>query len=461
MTGKPTPITAPTPEEWARLDQAARCYWWGEMLELRWSILRHAYQVPGDGREHWRVHWLQAGRGAGKTRGAAEWMLQRRLKYPGTRGGLLGPKFRHVRRTMLYGKSGLITLLPNPGLATVNLTDRVIQFANGSVIEWFSSEQPEDIRGPEFHDFWIDEPAELSDGKTCFQNMRGAVRLKGIDGGPRALLTGTPKPVELINLIAQRIRERPDSFTRSRGSTLDNRGNLDAEWLADLQDEYAGTSLWAQEMAGELLGQAEGALWQQSWIKHARSADHPRFEDVILAIDPSDSWEGDECGLLTLARTSGKHPVTGRACRLGFVLADDTVRESMASWTKLLPGITRTHGVSTWVIEASLGATLGETIEAVRSENDLRVKIEWVPAKGSKAARAEPVARQYEQGLWTHLTDTPGGSLDLLEAEQIQWEPGVTKRSPNRIDALAHGGRWLLGKGVRKGSSHRPNDLVG
>jgi phage terminase large subunit-like protein len=69
------------------------------------------------------------------------------------------------------------------------------------------------------------------------------------------------------------------------------------------------------------------------------------------------------------------------------------------------------------------------------------------PTNGSKADRAQPVVALYEQtatgGERIYHAPRSIGGLAALEDEQTTWEPD-SKWSPNRIDALVHGARYLM-----------------
>lgn len=436
-----------------QLDPIGLAAFHGEMRRRAWDMQAHPYQQPGDGQTTWAVHLLQAGRGAGKTRSAAEWMLIRRLIYPGTRGGILAPKFRHAWQTCLRGKSGILTLADEAGIEyTANRNDRVVTFTNGSTIEWFSSEQPEDVRGPEFHDFWIDEPASLWEGEQCYSNVRGAVRLDGIDG-PKLYVTGTPKPVPIIRKITEGVRTSPGTFTISRAITMDNEANLAPEFIAALREEYEGTRFWEQEVLGHLIEEAAGALWKSEWFRRdgfrVTLEQAGALDTIAIGLDPADSYKGDEVGILVGAR--GK---SGR----GYLLADETLRGSMLTWTQTLGRISREHGARVWIVEKSLGASMRETLDAAAAEAGVPIQIKYVTPVGSKASRAEPVARMYEQGKISHVVDAPGGSLEQVEAEYTTWEPADAK-SPGRIDASAHLFTHLMVQ-RRSAGGFRASDLL-
>jgi len=61
--------------------------------------------------------------------------------------------------------------------------------------------------------------------------------------------------------------------------------------------------------------------------------------------------------------------------------------------------------------------------------------VRTVHASRGKAVRAEPVAALYEQGRVSHV-----GPLAMLEDQMTTWDPGTSRKSPDRIDALV----WAL-----------------
>ena len=55
-----------------------------------------------------------------------------------------------------------------------------------------------------------------------------------------------------------------DTFI-TRGSTYGNRSNLAAAFYRQVIGKYEGTRLGRQEIYGEILGDAPGALWNREW----------------------------------------------------------------------------------------------------------------------------------------------------------------------------------------------------
>jgi phage terminase large subunit-like protein len=61
----------------------------------------------------------------------------------------------------------------------------------------------------------------------------------------------------------------------TRGGTRDNRANLPARFIADVEREFGGTLLARQELDGELLEDLPGALWTRALIERCRDGAVP------------------------------------------------------------------------------------------------------------------------------------------------------------------------------------------
>jgi phage terminase large subunit-like protein len=232
-------------------------------------------------------------------------------------------------------------------------------------------------------------------------------------------------------------------------STLANRANLSAEYLRNLFTLYAGTALERQELHGELLDIVEAALWQPNDIRRVDLTYLAFFSQEIISVigvDPGLTTGGDATGIVTIRSTTELSLTTRKA----MVIAD---------WTEegLQPERWAARVVEAWRTERDLvgnipivcaeknagGELVAAVIEGVAGENVIPIAL--IPAKGSKAARAEPVVLGYRQDRIRHLDDLP----ELVE-EMTSWEPPVpgTSRgsgwSPNRMDAMVHGIRALL-----------------
>lgn len=167
-----------------------------------------------------------------------------------------------------------------------------------------------------------------------------------------------------------------------------------------------------------------GALWRRTWIEEntvLRIPDSVQIVRQYVAVDPSATAEGDECGIITGGKGSDG---------IVYVVADDTLRGSPETWGKASVTAYHRHEADRIVYEANQG---GEMVRLVFRVVDPSVPTQKVWASRGKVPRAQPVAAMTEQGKIKFV-----GDFDKLTDELCGWTPesGV---SPNRLDAFV----WL------------------
>ena len=189
-----------------------------ESLEDRrvaWETdLARPEQLPSDN-EDWSIYLYLAGRGAGKTRTAAEWLAWEATVQNNTRWAIVAPTFGDVRDVCAEGESGIINILRSYGsLLDYNRSQGAITLTNGSKIKLFSADEPDRLRGPQHHGGWCDELAAW-DKPDAYDQYKFGLRL-GDD--PKTVITTTPRPTKLIKELVEDNR----TFV-TRGSTFDYR----------------------------------------------------------------------------------------------------------------------------------------------------------------------------------------------------------------------------------------------
>lgn len=365
---------------------------------------------------------LQAGRGFGKTRVGAETVREWSEKYP--RIHLVAPTAADARDVMIEGESGLLNCFPPDERPVYEPSKRRVTFANGSLAFAFSAEEPERLRGPQCFAFWADELAAWR-FPEAWDNLLFGFRL-GSD--PRGVITTTPKPTKLVrDLVA-------DPHTAvTRGTSYDNRSNLAPAFFDAIIRKYEGSRLGRQELLAELLEDMEGAIFKQQLIDAARlRLDEVRWDFVVrivVAIDPAvtNTEDSDETGIVVCALTSTAHI---------FVLDDLSCRETPLGWARIAINAYRTRRADRIVGEVNNGGDLVESNIRVIGPN---VPFRKVRASRGKMVRAEPLAALYEQGRVHHV-----GFFDKLETQMCEYVPGITKKSPDRMDALVWAAAELL-----------------
>jgi len=240
---------------------------------------------------------------------------------------------------------------------------------------------------------------------------------------PRVVVTTTPKPIKLLRDWTSR---SDGSVYVTKGSTFENSTNLSQTALIELKARYEGTRIGRQELYGELLESAEGALWSRHWIENCRiAADKvPPLIRIVTAIDPAvtSGEESDETGIVTAGMSAD-----GRY----FILADDTIRATPMGWAQAAINAYKKHKADRIIAEGNNG---GDMIINLLHQVDRNVPVRKVTATRGKQLRAEPISALYEQHRVHHV-----GAFPQLEDQMVMWTP-ESKESPDRLDALV----WAL-----------------
>ena len=264
----------------------------GELLHL-WRAWARSTQLPPDG--DW-ITWLyMAGRGAGKTRTASEWIRQR--VYDGSQSiALVGRTPADVRDVMIEGDSGLLNVFPPHERPKHEPSNRRIIFHTGAVGHVYSSEQPDHLRGPQHDTAWCDEMATFK-ARAAWDNLQLGLRL----GSPRQIVTTTPKPV-----AAMRELVRNPHTVLTRDTSYANRANLAPAFFAQVIQMYEGTARGQQEIMGMLLDSLPGALWTREMIRYRLT---PPTTRRCIGVDPSigDGETSDECGIVGVGMADDKN----------------------------------------------------------------------------------------------------------------------------------------------------------
>jgi phage terminase large subunit-like protein len=396
-----------------------------EELQHTWEFWARPEQLePND---DWNIWIALAGRGWGKTRAGVEW-VRHQVKSGKKRIAAVAPTNSDIRRVMVEGESGFLNVCwkgdktyrgGKLGYPNWSPTNRTLTWENGAKVEFYSAEDPERLRGPQFHAAWADEVAAWRNQQDVWDMLQFTLRL---GRKPRVMVTTTPKPTKLMRaLIAS-----PQSHI-TRGSTFDNVDNLAKPFLETIKKEYEGTRLGNQELYAEMLEEADGALWTTEVLDKCtiEQKDIPELNRIVVSIDPAvtSKTESDMTGLIVAGID-----VNG----IGYVLEDATDRYSPAEWAAKAISLYKAHSADRIVAERNQG---GDMVRRTLEAEDEAVPIRLVHASRGKMARAEPISALYERGKVKHAK-----GLDELETQMRTWEPLGSMGSPDRLDACV----WAL-----------------
>jgi phage terminase large subunit-like protein len=392
-------------------------------LEYDWSQWARASQLPPA--VAWTLWLVLAGRGFGKTRTGAEWVIAE-SEHTG-RIALVGATAPDTRDVMIDGESGILAASPPWNRPKYEPSKRRLTWKNGARAYAYSADEPERLRGPQHGAAWGDELAAWRRPEALDQLMFG-LRL---GQNPRAIFTTTPKPIKLVrDLMAD------PTCVVTRGSTYENAANLAPTFLKTVVRKYEGTRLGRQELNAEVLEDVEGALWTLGLIEmHRMSLEVFAKAPVgrtVIGVDPSVSSgeEADETGVVAAMKGAGICPCGKAGCL--YIIDDASGTMPPIDWANAGVGLYRKHMADRVVAEVNNGGDLVETQFRVVDPN---VSYIGVHAAKSKRTRAEPVQALYEQGRVHHV-----GVWPQLEDQLCTWVPNSGMPSPGRLDALV----WAL-----------------
>ena len=389
-------------------------------LYTDWLKTARPKQLEPEGKHN--IWLILAGRGWGKTRTGAEDIALYALRHPNVICAVVAPTHGDLRRVCFGGNSGLLSIIPDECYAksrdfkgySSSLSE--IRLHNGSKIVGYAAQEPERLRGPQFHRAWCDEIAAWRYPEAYDQLMFG-LRL---GEKPKCVITTTPKPTPLIKQLI----DRNDTFVTT-GNTFENEANLAPSALKMLKERYEGTALGRQELYAEILEDLDGALWNNRLIEEARlSEDTERtLQKVIVAIDPAVTAkdDSDETGIVVVGKDFNNEY---------YVLEDLSGKHSADKWGRIAVNAYYEWEADRIVAEVNNG---GDLVERLLRNIDPNVPYRSVHATRGKLVRAEPIAALYEQRRVHHM-----GMYPELEAQMCTYT-GDTKISPDRLDALVWG----------------------
>lgn len=234
----------------------------------------------------WSIWLMLAGRGAGKTRTAAEQIWWWAWENPGTRWLVSAPTSMDVRGTCFEGESGLMAVIPPILIRDYNKALHEIVLINGSLIKGISANEPDRFRGGQYHGAWLDELAAWDFLDEAWYNIQFAVRLKKEDGRTQIIATTTPRPKDLI---VELVGREGDDVALTTASTYVNLKNLSASFKKQILS-YEGTTIGRQEIHAELIDAEESGIVKREMFKlWAPNKEFPKFEYILQSYDCASS----------------------------------------------------------------------------------------------------------------------------------------------------------------------------
>jgi len=261
---------------------------------LTWLDKAHNHQILPHG-DWWSIWLLLAGRGAGKTRTAAEQISWWAWTHPGTRWLVAAPTSSDVRSTCFEGDSGLMAVIPGALIKDYNKALHEIYLTNGSLIKGIPASEPARFRGPQFHGAWLDELAAWDYIQDAWDQIQFGVRL---GTKTHIIVTTTPQPKDLIIDLVGR---DGDDVVVTTASTYTNLANLSDNFRKQILS-FEGTKLGRQEIYAEIIDAEEGGVVQRSMFKlWPAGRAFPKFEYILQSYDvaTSEKTQNDPTACIT------------------------------------------------------------------------------------------------------------------------------------------------------------------
>lgn len=386
---------------------------------------------------NWSVLLREGGRGAAKSYSTGGHFDQLMMSKPGVRGRITAPTFTDLVASCIDGPSGVLDANPavrfypsRPGGAT-------LVWPNGGEVICFGVPTKRDVdryRATGNRDLdWFEELCAFPYVDESLKQASAGRRLSTL-GKPLALVSTTPRP----SAAYKALRERATTLCQ-HGTMWDN-PHLSDEWKAELVAEYGDTSLARQELYGEMLEQADGALWTFDMIEQTRLHDLStiEFELTCIGVDPASGT-----GTTGIIGAGAWRDEDG-AWHIAALADGSLTNKSPAQWGQKSWALFDEYDCDANVIETNQGGDMA-TSTLTQARPAMKRMIAPVRASKSKQARAHPLALMFEQGRG-HIA----GSLPFLEAELTSWEPDSGMESPDRLDAFVWAATWLMGRFARR-----------
>lgn len=396
-----------------------------------WNPRPHQIPPPGN----WYGWLLNAGRGSGKTRTCAQYVIDHVKGPPCLPGstphwiGIIGPTLGDAVQACFAGPAGIG---PNDPTSRISggLGGTVIKWNNGSQAKLFGASTPDDVErlraGGNTCLIWAEELAAWRHLEPCYQQMRFGLRT---GKNPRWIASTTPKPKLLIKKL---VKDTPHNVVVTHATTHDN-PYLEQHVRDELFSEYENTQIGRQELYAEVMDQDENALWQRNDLDayRVKPGEVPDLLRVTVGVDPSGG--AGEQGIVVAGKYSIDEIVNNRKQKRfeGFVLSDMTCRLSPAGWGRRAVQAAIDWEADDIVVETNYGGEMAVvTIRDAALAMGITIPVKMVVASRGKRVRAEPVAALSTRGQWHHV-----GTFPELEDQLCTWTPELDY-SPDRLDAM-------------------------
>jgi phage terminase large subunit-like protein len=384
----------------------------------------------------WTTWIFLAGRGTGKTMAGSQWVLAMALSEPEIYVGVCAPTYAHVQRTCFEDLQSGIRALALPGeIVDYNRNNLALTMRNGSIIQGYTAEKEDGIRGANLSYCWFDELAMIKYHRFFDYGLKPALRVKPKNNDPRLMITTTPKKMRLLREQLKQAGIHPDKIHVTRARSEEN-PQFATGALEDLRRTYRGTYLERQELEGELIEEADGALFRVEDFSEYRiePGEEPKFRRIVVAIDPAttSSDASDETGIVVAAEGIDHHFYTLEDCSLR-ANPDRCMQAAAAAYHR-------------WDADLIIGEKqgVGDYMREALAKVDPNIPFRSIPVMKGKLIRAQSVSILAAQGR-IHMV---GADFDALEEQLASMTPDDDRGQmhDDRADAWVWAMRELTGQ---------------
>lgn len=371
----------------------------------------------------------------GKSYAGSRWIKAAVERHDAKRLIISAPTFSDIKRTILFGESGLMNAYPDDHPNKPNY------LVSHGVVEWpktkstailVPAESPDRARGHSSSWAFLDELSSFGpNGQEFFESLQLGMRLYP----SQTLIATTPKP----NALTIDLFNRRDKDVRLvTGSTFDNAANLDERMLRRAK-ELANTALGKQEIYAELALSNPAALFSPELIeKCLRSEnDFPRREWVkcVIGIDPSASRKNSDLTGIVIAvqHSSG----------LVLILEDLTGSYSQDSWVRVVAEAYDHYSEFCPTVAVVERNGVGDTWKMIMGKARPDIPMKDFSTTKNKFSRIGQTAFMVETEKVFMNKDK---DLSDLQNEAISWTGGSKEKSPDRLDAMSFAVNEILYK---------------
>jgi len=420
-----------------------------QSLYYNWEFWARKDQIepPQLGKKGVFIWFIKAGRGYGKTRTLAEWVIEKVQNQGYRHVSLVGAASDEVRSIMIEGEAGIMACSPHWFYPDYEPSKKRITWPNGAVANIYYGSEPDKSRGAQSDLIWCDEIAKWKYPEKTFDNLMFGLRL---GKNPLCGVSSTPRPTKFIkSLIA-----RKDVIV-TQGSSYDNVDNLSEIFTNSIIIKYKGTRLGRQEIEGLVLDDNPNALWTRKDIDDSRITERPDCYKVVVAIDPqaSDNAESSETGIVVVGEGKALPDMPFPKLPHYYIFEDLTISGSPKKWASA--GITgyNKYQADKIIAEKNNG---GDMVKSTINNVDDTVPVSLVWASRGKYIRAEPVSALSEQGRIHHIGTFPEleDQLCIAENTNIHTKDGIKK-----IQKVEAGDFVLTRKGFKRVKNTRCNGI--